>query len=124
MQRETPGEASGESRGEGPGDSSRTRVDLPQRRADPTREDLPRRRAPEAAASGPTVPGSTVSGPTVSGSAVPGSTASGPGDDEVVPFDDGRAYERRQRRSPWRWIRRVFSLVVALVVGTPLAAGG
>jgi vancomycin permeability regulator SanA len=40
-----------------------------------------------------------------------------------VPYDGGVVYERRRRRSPWFWIRRTFYLIVALVVGTPLAAG-
>jgi vancomycin permeability regulator SanA len=63
------GEPTVEMRRDHADETPRTRVDLPQRRADPTREDLPR------------------------------------------------------RRSPWRRVRRVFFLVVALVVGTPLAAG-
>lgn len=85
-------------RRDAPDEPPRTRVDLPQRQADPTREDLPRRRTPEVA-------------------------ASGADDDEVVPYDDGQAHERPRRRSPWRWVRRTFYLVMALVVGTPLAAG-
>lgn len=33
----------------------------------------------------------------------------------VAPYDGGRG--------PWRWVVRIFFLIVALVVGTPLAAG-
>jgi uncharacterized SAM-binding protein YcdF (DUF218 family) len=77
-------------------DAPRTRADLPRRPADPTREDLPRRR--------------TTGGP--------------PADDEpLVPYGDGVTYARRRRPSPWLWVRRAFFLLVAVIVGTPLAAG-
>jgi uncharacterized SAM-binding protein YcdF (DUF218 family) len=76
--------------------SPRTRLDLPRRQADPTREDLPRRRQ---AADEPDVPF----------------------DEPVVPYDDDAP--GRRRRTPWRWVVRTFFLVVALIVGTPLAAG-
>jgi uncharacterized SAM-binding protein YcdF (DUF218 family) len=80
-----------------PGESPRTRVDPPQRQADPTREDLPRR-SREARA-------------------MPGSE-----DESLVPYGEG-AGDRPRRSTPWRWVVRGFFLVVAIVVGTPLAAG-
>ncbi len=54
-----------------------------------------------------------------------GGGTEGDGDDgPVIPYDDRPVYDdRRRRRSRWRWVRRVFYLVVALIVGTPLAAG-
>jgi uncharacterized SAM-binding protein YcdF (DUF218 family) len=76
-------------------ESPRTRVDLPQRQADPTREDLPRR---SRAASK---------------------------DEPIVPYDDGSCgspAELPRRRTPLRWVVRAFFLLIALVVGTPLAA--
>jgi uncharacterized SAM-binding protein YcdF (DUF218 family) len=40
----------------------------------------------------------------------------------VVPHDeDGR--DRPRGAGPWRWVRRIFLLIVAIVIGTPLAAG-
>src|SRR5690349_13884011 len=44
-----------------------------------------------------------------------------PADEPVVPFDSDATV--RRRRTPWRWVVRTFFLVVALLVGTPLAAG-
>jgi vancomycin permeability regulator SanA len=43
------------------------------------------------------------------------------GDEPVVPYDGG-SYDRGPR-APWRWVKRTFFLLVALLVGTPLAAG-
>ncbi|GLY83087.1 YdcF family protein [Actinoallomurus iriomotensis] len=75
------------------GESPRTRVDLPQRSADPTREDLPRRPRIER-------------------------------DEPLVPYgDEDGGGSGRRRRGPWRWVVRIFFLIVAIVVGTPLAAG-
>ena len=92
-------------------ESSRTRIDLPSRqadptreerwaepgsgearRADPTREDLPRRSRDTPPEAPP----------------------------HLLPYD---ARPSRPRRTPWRWARRTFFLLVALIVGTPLAAG-
>jgi uncharacterized SAM-binding protein YcdF (DUF218 family) len=83
-----------------PEESPRTRFDLPRGEADPargeadpTREDLPRR-------------------------------SRGGDPPDVVPFDAaGPGYERPRRRSPWRWVLRTFYLIIALVVGVPLATG-
>lgn len=76
--------------------SPRTRVDLPSRRADPTREDLPRRaRGDQQPPSDPP---------------------------DVVPYDDEARGPRP--RTPWRWVKRTFLLLLALIVGVPLAAGG
>jgi vancomycin permeability regulator SanA len=77
-------------------DMPRTRTDLPRRQADPTREDLPRR------------------------------SRAGSGDEPIVPYDDGSggSYDVAPRtRTPWRWVKRTFYLLVALLIGTPLAAG-
>jgi vancomycin permeability regulator SanA len=77
-------------------ESPRTRVDLPSRRADPTREDLPRR------ARGDQQP---------------------PADPpDVMPYDEEP--RRPEPRTPWRWVKRTFFLLIALIVGVPLAAGG
>jgi len=78
-------------------ESQRTRVDLPSRRADPTREDLPRR-AREDRQPPPDPP------------------------DDVVPYDEDPRGPRRP--APWRWVKRTFFLLVALVLGLPLLAGG
>lgn len=80
----------------------RTRVDLPRRQADPTREDLPRR--PRAATDDEPV--------------LPYDEPAVPYEEPAVPYDDGP-----RRRTPWRWVVRTFYLVIALLVGTPLAAG-
>jgi len=79
---------------EGADESPRTRVDLPSRRADPTRADLPRR-----ARDGEQPPEDPP---------------------EVVPYND----EPRRPDKPWRWVKRTFLLLLALIVGVPLAAGG
>jgi vancomycin permeability regulator SanA len=78
------------------GAEDRTRVDLPSRRADPTREDLPRRTRDDR------------------------QPPAGPPD--VVPYDDDARGPRP--RTPWRWVKRTFFLLIALVVGVPVAAGG
>ncbi len=77
-----------------PEEPTRTRIDLPRRRSDPTREDLP--------------------------SSTRAYDGDGPGSDDG---DVRRAEYPRRRRSRWRWVRRTFYLLVALVVGIPLAAG-
>jgi uncharacterized SAM-binding protein YcdF (DUF218 family) len=87
------------------GGSPRTRVDLPRRQTDPTREDLPRRPRTAPEADEPLVPYETDRDPYAEGGG--GSGGGGP----------------RRRRGPWRWVVRIFFLVVAIVVGTPLAAG-
>jgi vancomycin permeability regulator SanA len=78
------------------GAEDKTRVDLPARRADPTREDLPRRTRDDRQP---------------------------PADPpDVVPYDDDPHGSRP--RTPWRWVKRTFFLLIALVVGVPVAAGG
>jgi uncharacterized SAM-binding protein YcdF (DUF218 family) len=46
--------------------------------------------------------------------------AEAPPDEPVVPYDTS---DRPRPVRPWRWVRRIFFLIVAIVVGTPLAAG-
>jgi vancomycin permeability regulator SanA len=84
-------------------ESPRTRVDLPARQADPTREDLPRRRREEPV---PSVPSDEEGAP------------AGP----LVPYDEDP--HRPRPRTPWRWVKRTFFLLVALVVGVPVASAG
>jgi vancomycin permeability regulator SanA len=76
-------------------ESPRTRIDPPSRQADPTREDLPRR------ARGDRQP------------------PEGPPD--VLPYDEDP--HRPRRHTPWTWVKRAFCLLLALVVGVPLAVG-
>jgi uncharacterized SAM-binding protein YcdF (DUF218 family) len=90
--------------------SPRTRLDLPRRQADPTREDLPRRRQ---TAEEPDLPYDEPD--------LPYDKAAVRDDEPVVPYDEESS--GRRRRTPWRWVVRTFFLVVALIVGTPLAAG-
>jgi vancomycin permeability regulator SanA len=78
------------------GAEDKTRVDLPSRRTDPTREDLP--------------------GQTRSDRQPPADPP------DVVPYDDDPQGPRP--RTPWRWVKRTFFLLVALIVGVPVAAGG
>jgi uncharacterized SAM-binding protein YcdF (DUF218 family) len=41
-------------------------------------------------------------------------------DEPLVPYDSAAA---PRRRTPWRWVKRTFFLLVALIVGVPLASG-
>ncbi|MDN3353417.1 YdcF family protein [Actinomadura sp. DC4] len=39
----------------------------------------------------------------------------------LVPYDEDPG--RPRPRTPWRWVKRAFYLVIALIIGVPLAAG-
>ena len=109
--------------------SPRTRLDLPARQADPTREDRKPQRtartdewvAGESRSAGE--PGEPQADPTRADLPSRSSADRSPpseGPPDLLPYDGD---PDRRWPTPWRWVRRTFFLLVALVVGTPLAAG-
>ncbi|MCO6006285.1 YdcF family protein [Actinoallomurus purpureus] len=121
-----------------PAEQARTRGDLPQWRPDPTRQDLPGRPREDSRDDETSVlPGrprgdsrddetSVLERPR--GRADVGTADDDPYDGRTVDDDSygggskgGGA--RPRRRSRGRWVRRVFVLLLVLVIGTPLFAG-